>query len=94
LGWIPDPDPRIHALTNGYGIGPGSWIRIMLFSSLPAEKLIFYTIFSAYYGTVLLEAAFTSFFIKKIQKEYQKSIEHFFYYQSTSYSDPVLRRTQ
>ncbi len=51
LGWI-----RIRGsipLTNGSGFGSGSWIRILLFSSLtfkmPAKNEFFDTIFSAYY---------------------------------------------
>jgi hypothetical protein len=76
LGWIPDPDPRIHAVTNGYGIGPGSWIRIMLFSSLPAEKLIFYTIFSAYYPT--FRSCIYIIFHKKNSKRVPKKYWTFF----------------
>jgi hypothetical protein len=51
LGWI-----RILGsmpLSNGSGFGSGSWIRILLFSSLtfkmPAKNYFFNTIFSAYY---------------------------------------------
>ncbi len=55
LGWIRIRIRGSIPLTNGSGsgFGSGSWIRILLFSSLtfkmPAKNLFFNTIFSAYY---------------------------------------------
>ncbi len=53
LGWIRIRILGSMPLTNGSGSGSGSWIRILLFSSLtfktPAKNKFFNTIFSAYY---------------------------------------------
>ncbi len=61
-------------LTNGSGFGSGSWIRILLFSSLtfkmPAKNKFFNTIFSAYDFLKLYLHHFSKI---KIQKESQNS---------------------
>jgi hypothetical protein len=66
-------------LTNGSG--SGSWIRILLFSSLtfkmPAKNLCFYTIFSAYY---FLKVHLHNFSKIKSQKESQNSRNQGFSY--------------
>ncbi len=80
LGWI-----RIRGsmpLTNGSGSGSGSWIRILLLSSLtfkmPEKKYIFNTIFSAYYFLKLHLHHFSKI---KSQKESQNNrIQGFSYY--------------
>ncbi len=68
LGWIRIRILGSMLLTNGFG----SWIRILLFSSLtfnmPAKKLIFNTIFSAYY---FLEVHLHNFSKIKSQNESQ-----------------------
>ncbi len=68
LGWIRIRILGSMLLTNG----SGSWIRILLFSSLtfkmPAKKLIFNTIFSAYY---FLKVHLHHFSKIKSQKESQ-----------------------
>ncbi len=70
LGWIRIRILGFMLLTNGFG--SGSWIRILLFSSLafnmPAKKLILNTIFSAYY---FLKVHLHHFSKIKSQKESQ-----------------------
>ncbi len=72
LGWIRIRIRGSMPLTNGSGsgFGSGSWIRILLFSSLtfkmPAKKLFFNTIFSTYYFLKLHLYHFTKI---KSQKE-------------------------
>ncbi len=81
LGWI-----RIRGsmpLTNGSGFGSGSWIRILLFSSLTPSRCqqktnFFNTIFSAYYFLKLHLHHFSKI---KSQKQSQNSRNQGFSYQ-------------
>ncbi len=78
FGWIRIRIRGFMPLTNG----SGSWIRILLFSSLtfkmPAKNKFFNTIFSAYY---FLKLHLHHFLKIKRQKESQNSLNHgFFYY--------------
>jgi hypothetical protein len=72
LGWIRIRIRGSMPLTNGSGFGSGSWIRILLFSSLtfkmPAKNYLFNTIFSAY---DFLKLHLHHFSKIKIQKESQ-----------------------
>ncbi len=81
LGWIRIRILGSMPLTNGSGFGSGSWIRILLFSTLtfkmPAKNLFFDTIFSAYYFLKLNLHHFSKI---KSQKEYQKSRNQGFSY--------------
>ncbi len=76
LGWIRIRIRGSMPLTNGsgFGSGSGSWIRILLFSSLtfkmPAKTQFFNTIFSAY---DFLKLHLHHFPKIKIQKESQNS---------------------
>jgi hypothetical protein len=79
LGWI-----RIRIWIHGsmpLTIGSGSWIRILLFSSLtfnmPAKNYFFITIFSAYYFLKLHLHHFSKI---NSQKESQNSRNQGFYY--------------
>ncbi len=78
LGWIRIRIRGSMPLNNGSG--SGSWIRILLFSSLtkvPAKKLFFNTIFSAYYFLKLHLHHFSKI---KSQKESQNSRNQGFSY--------------
>ncbi len=85
LGWIRIRILGSMPLTNRSGFGSGSWIRILLFSSLtfkmPAKNLffntIFNTIFSAYYFLKLNLHHFTKI---KSQKEFLNSKNRGFSY--------------
>jgi hypothetical protein len=79
LGWIRIRIRGSMPLTNGSG--SGSWIRILLFSSLifkmPAKKNFFNTIFSAYY---FLKVHFHHFSKIKSQNESKNSRNQGFSY--------------
>jgi hypothetical protein len=83
LGWIRIRIPGSMPLTNGSGsgFGSGSWVRILLFSSLtfkvPAKNKFFNTIFSSYY---FLRLHFHHFSKIKSQKESQNSRNQGFSY--------------
>jgi hypothetical protein len=80
LGWI-----RIRGsmpLTNGSVFGSGSWIRILLFSSLtfkmPAKNYFFYTIFSAYYFLKLHLHQFSKISQKESQNSRNQDFSYYF----------------
>jgi hypothetical protein len=81
LGWIRIRIRGSMPLTNGSGFGSGSWIRILLFSSLtfkmPAKNKYFITIFSAYDFLKLYLHHFSKI---KIQKDSQNSRNQGFSY--------------
>ncbi len=81
LGWIRIRIRGSMPLTNGSGFGSGSWIRILLFSSLtfkmPAKNKFFNTIFSA---CDFLKLDFHHFSKIKIQKDSQNSRNQGFSY--------------
>jgi hypothetical protein len=74
LGWIRIRIRGSMLLTNGSGFGSGSWIRILLFSSLtfkmPAKNKFFNTIFSNFY---FLKLNLNHFSKMKSQKGSQNS---------------------